>query len=104
MKLLYDGSTLLTLMFASGCGKCVVGVYGNLDGSVLHRRSWRENRYAREHHVKRYAQFLGDVSRCKTWRVRNDGVRNERCLVSHYKRVSLVSSSDLSYSLILAFM
>lgn len=83
MKLLYEGSTLLALTLASGCGNCVVGVYGNLYCSVKGPKIG-EHPYVREHHVKWYTQLLGDMCGCETGRVRDDGIRNKGGLVSHF--------------------
>jgi hypothetical protein len=68
-------------MFARGCGKCTVGVYGKLGSQYVSEVV--DMRNVREHHVKRDTQLLGNVRRSKTWRIGNDGVRNEWIFVSH---------------------
>lgn len=87
MKLLYVGSTLLTLMFASGCGKCTVGVYGKLY-AVSQSPKHRATGILREHHVKWYAELFGDMCRSETRRVGDDGISHEGRLISHLYFVS----------------
>ena len=62
-----------------------------------------KNQYAREHHMQRYTELLGDVRRSKARRVGDYCISHEGFLVAHCKELAEIMLEVRSNTLILAF-